>query len=67
MLAAPRRPKIEFEEREPEAYFDIYRGLLQANVDFVVIGGRVCNIWALAYEDSAVHLYGYRCLSQTPS
>jgi len=43
---------IENEEREPAAYFDIYRGLLQAKVDFVVIGGQACNIWALLYEDS---------------
>jgi hypothetical protein len=43
---------IDFEEREPEAYFDIYRGLRQANVHFVVIGGQACNIWALLYEDS---------------
>jgi hypothetical protein len=43
---------IDFEEREPEAYFGIYRGLRQANVDFVVIGGQACNIWALLYEDS---------------
>jgi hypothetical protein len=49
---------IENDEREPAAYFDIYRGLLQAKVDFVVIGGQACNIWALLYEDSelAAHL-----------
>jgi len=52
LLVDPFRWASRTTKESQRAYFDIYRGLLQAKVDFVVIGGQACNIWALLYEDS---------------
>lgn len=38
-------------EHEVGYYIPIYQKLLAAGIDFVIIGGQACNIWALLFED----------------
>jgi hypothetical protein len=35
---------------EAHHFVPIYRALQQAGVDFIIIGGQACNLWALMYE-----------------
>jgi hypothetical protein len=41
------------------AYLPIYQALHQKQIDFVVIGGQACNIWAVLYLDSEPALKEY--------
>jgi hypothetical protein len=39
-------------EREVAEYTPVYKELLAAGIDFVIIGGQACNIWALLHDSA---------------
>ena len=46
-------------EHEVEYYVPLYKKLLAAGIDFVIIGGQACNIWALLHEAQEPSLRQY--------
>lgn len=52
-------------EREVSEYIPLYKELLAAGIDFVIIGGQACNIWALLYEAEELGLRQYKPYTST--
>jgi hypothetical protein len=47
-------------EREVSEYIPLYKELLAAGIDFVIIGGQACNIWALLQDAVEPDLKQYK-------